>query len=127
QETCHIKETSPRTPTIKIRPCKVEYAETISSSRWPFASICGVNRRREPMPRKGRSMATIFKVTTAGLWAEGQRTGEIPPSPVDERDGFVHFSTAAQLAETLRLHFAGQSGLMLLWVDTGRLGRDLVH
>jgi len=33
--------------------------------------------------------------------------------PIDLKDGFIHFSTAAQLRETLRLHFAGQSGLVV--------------
>jgi uncharacterized protein (DUF952 family) len=34
----------------------------------------------------------------------------------------MHFSTAAQLAETLRLYYAGQNGLMLAAVDEAELG-----
>jgi uncharacterized protein (DUF952 family) len=36
--------------------------------------------------------------------------------PIDLKDGFVHFSTAAQLAETLKLHFAGQGDLVVFAV-----------
>ena len=46
-------------------------------------------------------------------------------SDVDRRDGFIHFSTAAQAAETAAKHFAGQSGLMLVAVDGEALGRAL--
>ena len=40
-------------------------------------------------------------------------------------DGFVHFSTAGQLAETLRRHFAGQGDLVLLAVPADALGPGL--
>ncbi len=43
-------------------------------------------------------------------------------APIDQRDGFVHFSTAAQLAETAAKHFAGQSDLILVAVDAEALG-----
>ena len=46
--------------------------------------------------------------------------------PIDAADGYMHFSTAGQLAETLRLHFAGQSGLLLLAVKAADLGEKLV-
>lgn len=45
--------------------------------------------------------------------------------PVDLKDGYVHFSTAAQLAETLRLHFAGQEGLVVFAVRSSELGPAL--
>ena len=41
------------------------------------------------------------------------------------RDGFIHFSTAAQLAETAAKHFAGQTDLMLVAVDGDALGAAL--
>jgi uncharacterized protein (DUF952 family) len=41
------------------------------------------------------------------------------------RDGFIHLSTATQLAETLRRHFSGQSDLVLVEVDPGDLGDAL--
>jgi len=46
-------------------------------------------------------------------------------SEVDRRDGFIHFSTAAQLPETAARHFAGRSDLLLVRVDSAKLGSRL--
>lgn len=60
----------------------------------------------------------IYKVLTADLYAALRILGEIPGSPADIADGFVHFSTADQLGATLARHFAGQDGLWLLAVES---------
>ena len=44
---------------------------------------------------------------------------------VDRRDGYIHFSTGAQLAETAAKHFAGASDLVLVAVDADALGAAL--
>lgn len=67
----------------------------------------------------------IYKVATAAALDESRQRGAFSGMPVDERDGYIHMSTAAQLPETLRLHFAGQSGLMLFAVRTAELGATL--
>jgi uncharacterized protein (DUF952 family) len=41
------------------------------------------------------------------------------------RDGFIHFSTTEQVAETAAKHFAGQRDLVLVQVDSGKLGAKL--
>ncbi len=46
-------------------------------------------------------------------------------APVDLADGFIHFSTAAQVAETAARHFAGGRDLVLVSVDGDRLGPAL--
>jgi uncharacterized protein (DUF952 family) len=46
-------------------------------------------------------------------------------SPVDVADGYIHFSSAAQLRETVKRHFQGQADLVLLSVDSATLGPDL--
>lgn len=48
--------------------------------------------------------------------------GETSGAPIDVTDGYVHFSTAEQAAETAAKHFAGEAGLTLLAVETGPLG-----
>ncbi len=53
------------------------------------------------------------------------REGRFHGSAVDARDGFIHFSTAAQLAETAARHFAGATDLMLVAVDGDCLGPAL--
>jgi uncharacterized protein (DUF952 family) len=61
-------------------------------------------------------MTTIYKVLSADAWDEAQRAGSFTGSAVDLQDGFIHFSKAEQLRETLRRHFAGVRGLVLLYV-----------
>jgi uncharacterized protein (DUF952 family) len=68
---------------------------------------------------------TIYKIVTENEWREARRLMRFEGSSVDRRDGFVHFSTAAQVAETARRHFAGVSDLILLAVDATMLGEDL--
>jgi len=70
-------------------------------------------------------MALIYKIVPAVLWREAERAGTFAGSEVDRRDGFIHFSTAGQAAETAAKHFAGQHGLLLVSVDTTRLGARL--
>ena len=67
----------------------------------------------------------IYKIFRAPEWAALHETGETPGAPVDIADGFVHFSTAAQAPETAARHFAAEDGLMLLAVETDRLGDAL--
>ncbi len=68
----------------------------------------------------------VYKIATDAAFAPARATGVFAGMPVDTKDGYMHFSTAAQLADTLRLHFAGQSGLVLLAVRTADLGDDLI-
>ena len=46
-------------------------------------------------------------------------------APVDLADGYIHFSTPAQVAETASRHFASESDLVLVAVDTDRLDEAL--
>lgn len=68
---------------------------------------------------------TIYKVTTRALWDAGQADGVLPRSPIDVADGYMHLSTAGQLRETLRLHFAGQGDLVLCAVPVDAVAADL--
>ncbi|TAK48518.1 MAG: DUF952 domain-containing protein [Xanthobacteraceae bacterium] len=70
-------------------------------------------------------MPIIYKICPAPLWREAERLGMFRGSGDDRRDGYIHFSTAAQVAETARRHFAGQAALFLVAVDGGSLGNAL--
>jgi uncharacterized protein (DUF952 family) len=70
-------------------------------------------------------MSTIYKICPASLWRDAERAGVFHGSEVDIQDGFIHFSTAAQVAETASRHFAGQADLLLVHVDTEKLGDGL--
>jgi uncharacterized protein (DUF952 family) len=70
---------------------------------------------------------TIYKICDAALWREAERTGVFTGAPVDRADGYIHFSTADQAAETAARHFAGQGDLLLVAVDAAALGSSLRH
>jgi uncharacterized protein (DUF952 family) len=70
-------------------------------------------------------MPTVYKICPASLWRVVERAGVFRGSEVDIRDGFIHFSSAAQVAETAAKHFAGQRDLLLLRVDAAMLGDRL--
>lgn len=69
--------------------------------------------------------AAIYKLLPAEEWESAQSAGTFAGSDVDVRDGFIHFSTAGQVEETARRHFAGRAGLTLLAVDPAALGAAL--
>lgn len=70
------------------------------------------------------SADAIYKILPAALWTKAQAEGVFRGAPVDEADGFIHFSTAGQMAETAAKHFAGQTDLVLLAVDPAALPAD---
>jgi uncharacterized protein (DUF952 family) len=70
-------------------------------------------------------VTTIYKICEQDAWRAAEAAGAFAGSDVDLRDGFIHFSTAAQVAETAAKHFAGQSGLMLIAADGDALGPAL--
>ncbi len=67
----------------------------------------------------------VYKIVPENLWNEARKTGVFQGAPVDLADGFIHFSTAAQMRDTARLYFAGMSGLLLVAVDGDALGAAL--
>jgi uncharacterized protein (DUF952 family) len=70
-------------------------------------------------------MTIIYKICPVAHWHAAVRDGIFRGSEADVRDGFIHFSTAAQLEETAAKHFAGQNGLVLLRLDSQKLGDTL--
>ena len=66
--------------------------------------------------------ARAYKVLTADQMAMLLADGSFAGAPIDLADGFIHLSTAEQLAETVAKHFAGQQGLHIAAVDLTALG-----
>ena len=62
---------------------------------------------------------------SADEWQAAEAAGAYRGSSQDAADGFIHFSTAAQIVESAARHRAGQDGLVLLAVDARRLGGAL--
>ena len=67
----------------------------------------------------------IYKIFRPSEWAHLQTAGISRGAPVDLADGYVHFSTAAQLGVTLSKHFAAEGDLILLACDPTGLGENL--
>jgi len=63
----------------------------------------------------------VYKVCDIGLWQDAERAGVFTGAEIDLDDGYIHFSTASQLQDTLARHFAGRGGLILLAVDCKEL------
>ncbi len=58
-------------------------------------------------------------------WDAALARGRYEGSSQDRADGFIHFSTAAQIVASAAKHRAGQEGLILLTVEAAALGDAL--
>jgi uncharacterized protein (DUF952 family) len=67
----------------------------------------------------------FYKIFRAPEWEAFAARGRTAGSPADLADGYVHLSTAEQVEETARRHFAGEDGLVLLTLDKTRLEPSL--
>ncbi len=67
----------------------------------------------------------VYKIFRRPEWKALQGDGKSRGALIDLDDGFIHFSTAAQLAETLARHFAGEDDLLIIALDGERLGGEL--
>lgn len=70
-------------------------------------------------------MNRIYKILPRAAWDDALARGQFDGAGVDLHDGFIHFSTASQAAETARRYFRDQSGLVVLTVDADTLGGAL--
>lgn len=67
----------------------------------------------------------VYKIFRRAEWdafvAEGRSAG----APVDLADGYIHMSTPQQVVETAAKHFNAESDLVLVAIETDRLGPAL--
>lgn len=69
----------------------------------------------------------IYKILPETEWSAALGAGAFHGSGIDIADGYIHFSTAAQMVETAAKHFTGRSNLMLVAVDDAMLGDALKY
>jgi uncharacterized protein (DUF952 family) len=69
--------------------------------------------------------AEVFKLLTGPQWALWRGLGITHGSPDDRRDGFIHFSAAAQISGTLLKHFSAHRQLWLVRAEARRMGPAL--
>jgi uncharacterized protein (DUF952 family) len=67
----------------------------------------------------------IYKIFRRPEWDVFRAAGETSGAPIDLADGYIHISTAAQVAETAEKHFAAESDLVLVALNTDALGPAL--
>lgn len=67
----------------------------------------------------------VYKVCARADWSAAVASGAYDGSVDDRRDGFIHLSTAEQLAGTLAKHFKGQADLVLATFVADDLGASL--
>jgi uncharacterized protein (DUF952 family) len=70
-------------------------------------------------------LSRIYKILERAEWEAALAARRFDGSDIDRTDGFIHFSTAAQAAETARRHFAGREDLVVLAVEADDLGPAL--
>lgn len=67
----------------------------------------------------------IYKIFRRPEWDAFRAAGETLGAPIDLTDGYIHFSTSVQVAETAAKHFTHESDLVLLALDADALGDAL--
>ena len=65
----------------------------------------------------------VYKVLRANEWETASNTGKIV-TDLDNGDGFIHLSTAVQLAATLSFFFQDTDEVFLLQLDLEKLDKD---
>ncbi len=59
----------------------------------------------------------IYKIVDAVAWREAELEGVFRGAEIDLSDGYIHFSAAHQVRETLQKHFRGKADLLLVAVE----------
>ena len=67
----------------------------------------------------------VYRVLRADEWLAMQASGAFHGSAQDRQDGFIHLSAREQVAGTIERHFAGETGLVVVEIDTAHLGERL--
>lgn len=67
----------------------------------------------------------IYKIISKSDWQSAQIAGVFKGVAIDLADGYIHFSTADQAAETAAKHFAGRADLLLITVNPDALIQSL--
>ena len=65
-------------------------------------------------------MNNVYKILRESEWEEAKESGQIITA-LDKQDGFIHLSTASQLAATLAFFFKDSDSLHLLQLDLEKL------
>ena len=70
-------------------------------------------------------MTRIYKLVGRDEWAAAKAAGTFLGATIDLIDGYIHFSTAAQVTETARRYFSGMDDILIVAFEAEALGRGL--
>ena len=68
-------------------------------------------------------MSKVYKILTHSEWEAANKLGYVK-TDLDDKDGFIHCSTAKQLALTLHLYFKEEKSVVLCEIDECDLNRS---
>ncbi|HEY9283865.1 MAG TPA: DUF952 domain-containing protein [Pyrinomonadaceae bacterium] len=71
-------------------------------------------------------MATIFHIAAREAWERAEAESSYRPEAF-AAEGFIHCSTREQVVRVADARFRGQRGLVLLCIDTERVGPEIVY
>ncbi|MGB0599712.1 MAG: DUF952 domain-containing protein [Rubripirellula sp.] len=94
---------------------------------------CGKNQQPEqaatsemtPASSEQFAPTTLYKVLSADAWQQAELDGVFRGVGIDLEDGFIHLSAPNQVKEIVAKFFANQDGLVLVSLDSDRLGESL--
>jgi uncharacterized protein (DUF952 family) len=73
-------------------------------------------------------MTLIYHITPASTWEQARRDGEYTMSTLDRSladEGFIHASTAAQVADVANKFYQGVPDLLILSIDVDRVQPEI--
>ena len=68
----------------------------------------------------------VYKILSIEEWDKAQKSGFIN-TDLDIKDGFIHFSTASQLATSLELYFSNHKEVILILPNMKKIGANLKY
>ena len=68
----------------------------------------------------------VYKILSIEEWDKAQKSGFIN-TDLDIKDGFIHFSTASQLATSLELYFSNHKEVILLLPNMKKIEANLKY
>lgn len=63
----------------------------------------------------------LYRILSETRWRAAQAAGEVAPSPLDQRDGFIHLSAYEQVLATADLYFRPAVQPLVLELDPSQL------
>lgn len=70
-------------------------------------------------------MKTVFRIVPAADWPGIQAAGAMAPSPLDEKDGYIHLSDVDTVLETANRYYPPSQHPLVLEIDVNLLGEAL--